>query len=350
MGTVSAPIVVTSYGTGRAEIAGGVWLDGGTHNITFDDLDFTDSASGIIASCGSCSANPTYDIIIQNSIIHDTPSTGLQCNPNDHNWLIRHNTFRHIGDSGLITYYCRDIVITGNTINDTGWNAAITYGKHGIYSKSVGSEISYNDISGNAGGGAVSIRTHGQRIFGNALHDTMYPLAFFNYDNKAQDPGVATYIYYNRMWNIGGYGFYYDNGLDPSGQVSTVNFVIANNTFVFNNASEGFNFSLTPSTAHVTFANNIATGTFGNAFRTCPTCSEYNNIWNGGASMPHGTGDIVANPLVGGAPGLALPSNSPAIDRGSLSVPGLSYTVSADGAPLHYQSSAPDMGAVESPY
>ena len=346
-GTAGSPIVFGSYGSGQATISntqGAVWFAGKSY-LTFDNLDLTSggSATGVFAGSGSAGSD---HIVLRNSVVENSGGVGVIApNAGDSAWTISHNTFRNLGDSGLIIF-ASNTMISGNTITHVGVNAAITYGKHGIYAKGPDMTIANNDISDVTGGQAVSIRFHGARVYGNTIHDTGYGFAFFDYD-PAPAPQGTSYIYDNRLWNISGWGFYYDNFADPNGNAPTVDFVVASNTFSFNGASEAINVS--PSgTAHVTIANNIFTGTYASALRSAPTTVENHNDWYGaGSNVPHNAGDVTTAPNLAAAPGFALPGGSPLVDAGA-SLGSLAYTSSCDGSALSFCGGAPDLGAVES--
>ena len=242
-----------------------------------------------------------------------------------------------------------NITVSHSTITDTGWNPAITWGKHGIYDKGPNTTIANNDFAANAGGQAISLRFHGAHVYGNTIHDTPYGIAFFDYDT-APGPQGTDYIYDNRLWNISGYGFYYSGETDPQGNPPTVGFVLASNTFQLTSGSEAVNVSEIPAGASATLANNIFTGSYGSAYRGCATCSEYNNDWYGGSSnIPSGSGDLHVNPSLSAAAAALTPAaGSAVIDAGTTAVPGLSYVAACDGAPLHYCGARPDQGSAES--
>jgi hypothetical protein len=347
-GTSSAPIRFGSYGTGRAVLHAGpgtdVYLPSGSHDFVFDNLDLT--GSGILLSSAG-SGTGVYNVTIKNSYFHDTPQSAINDAIHaDHNWTITANTFRHIGDSAIFVWGS-DVSITGSVIADTGWNSAIAWGKHGIYDKGADSIIAFNDFSANAGGQAISLRAHGARVYGNTVHDTGYGIGFFDYDTTAMPQG-SNFVYNNRFWNITGWGFYYSNQSDPQGNPPSINFVIASNTFSMANASEAVNVSEVPSVASVTLANNIFTGSYGSAYRGCPTCKEFNNNWYGGGyNIPKGLGDSYVAPSLSAAPSLAPRSTSPGIDAGTASSTGLGYVAACDGGTMRYCGLSPDMGAVE---
>ncbi len=125
--------------------------------------------------------------------------------------------FRHLGDDGLLVQGGQ-VTIDSSTITDTGWNPALTYGKHGIYAKGPTMTISNNDISYDTNGSAISLRYAGARVFGNTIHDTPYAFSLF-----PQDPANTgtDRIYENRMWNITGFAFYYAGTIQRPADGST---------------------------------------------------------------------------------------------------------------------------------
>jgi hypothetical protein len=333
-----------SYGTGSALLQGPgnpVYFPDGVHDITLKNLDVS-GAYILVLSGGN-----TYNIALTGSVIHDTPYAGVATQTTDHDWTVSANTFRHTGDTAVLVGATRE-VIDRNTIADAGWNAGVGgAGSHGIYDKGPDTTISNNDISGVPNGQAVSLRLHGARVFGNAIHDTPFAIAFFDYDTAAAPQG-NNYVYNNRLWNISGWGFYYGGQPDPNGQAPSVGFVVASNSFLFSGAAEATNLSEVPAAANVRLVNNIFSGTFGSAYRGCSTCVEDHNNWNGGSSnLPSGVGDLRLNPELSAPSALAPSASSPGVDRGSMSLQGLTYAQLCDGQPLHYCGSAPDLGAAE---
>lgn len=342
-GTASAPIVFGSYGSGDAKIAnpsGAVWIPSGTHDLTFDNLDL--SSQNRIVFAGAAGGAPVTNIVLENSTIHDSPDAGLHVQPQDSDWVLRGNTFRHLGDSGLIVEGSH-ISIDDNTITDTGWNPGITYGKHGIYAKGADLTIDGNDISHDTGGSGISLRAGGDRVFGNAIHDTPYAITIFPQD-PANDGTIS--IYYNRLWGITGFAFYYD-GTNTNGDPSGIDVVWASNTTELDHASEAVNVSEITA-ARVWVENSIFAGSYESAYRGCGTCAEEHNDWSGGASnVPAGPGDSHAFPDLSAAPLLVPATASPAIDAGTAAVPSLDYIEGCGGGVLRYCHHAPDEGAVE---
>ena len=346
-GSASSPISFGSYGTGRAKLVHNatVWLNSGLHDLVFRNLDLSagGAASGIFTSTGS--GPGVSNVVLRDSYLHDTAAEGIDSPQHaDHDWRIEGNTISHTGDSGMILWGSNDLV-TGNTIADTGWDTALTYAAHGIYAKGADMTIAGNDISASRGGQAISLRYHGARVYGNAIHDTGYGIGFFDYDLSPAPQGTS-YVYLNRFWNITGWGFYYDNQPDPQGHVPTVSFVLANNTFHFVGASEAVNVSPVPAGTTVELANNVFEGSYGSAYRGCSSCSEHHNDWSGaGWNIPSGVGDLRVDPALSAPSALAPTLGSPIVDRGSASVTGFSFAAVCDGQALHFCGLAPDMGA-----
>ena len=341
-GSSGDPVRFASYGSGRASLTNGIWVPAGRHDLVFDDLDI--SSNGILVA-SAASGSGVQDITLENSALHDTPQAGVNIQPQDSHWTVSGNSFRHIGDSAIINW-APGTVISGNSFTDIGWNPQITYAKHGIYAKGADMVIDDNDFSDIPNGQAVSIRYHGARVYGNTIHDTPYAFAFFDFDTSPAPQGVSE-IYDNKTWNVNGYAFYYGSGTDPNGKPPSVSFVLANNTFQLA-GGEAVNLADTPSSASITLANNIFAGSYGSAYRGCPTCSEHNNDWSGATSdIPTGNGDLTANPDLNPAPNLNPQTGSPVIDAGTTTIPDLTYTPTCNGTPTSYCGTNPDIGSDE---
>jgi hypothetical protein len=341
-GSASAPISFGSYGSGLAQISnadGAVWLPAGEHDLTFTNLDLSSSGGIVFASSGSGAG--VSGIVLENSVVHDSPYAGLESQSQDSNWMIEGNTFRHIGDSGLLVMGSQT-TITGNTITDTGWNTSLNYGKHGIYDKAPGTTITNNDISDQTNGSAISLRYAGARVIGNRLHDTAYGVSFFPQDPSNSGLNV---IAYNRMWNISGFAFYYAGTTDTN-QPAGIDAVFASNTAQLSDPSaEAVNVSEITA-AHVWVANNVFTGSYGSAYRGCSSCVENNNDWYGaGSNIPSGSGDLYTDPDISAEPALTPAAGSPLLNAGTTNIPDLSYSATCDSNPFDYCGTAPDLGA-----
>jgi hypothetical protein len=283
-GTAGAPITFASYGTGRATIAnreGAVWFAGRSH-LVFDHLRLTSAGSSANVFAGSPSGGSSY-ITISGSVITGSRGIGVVApTAADSHWTIRDSTLAHLGDSGLVLLGGPHLV-TRNTITDTGSNPAITWGKHGIYSKGPDQTISYNDFSKNLNGQAISIRFHGARVVGNTIHDTPSAIAFFDYDT-APAPQGTSFVQKNRGWNITDYAFYYDGQVDPQGKAPSVDFVVTANSFkLTSRTAEAVNVSPSGS-AKVPLADNVFSGVFGNGLRAAASTVALRNVFSGGSA------------------------------------------------------------------
>jgi hypothetical protein len=341
-GTPGAPITFGSYGPGLARLAnrdGAVWIPAGEHDLAFNGLDLSSTGAIVFASAGHGSG--VARVVLQDSVLHDSPYSGLSNQPQDSGWTVEDDTFRHLGDSGLIVQADRT-TIEGSTIVDTGWNPALDYGKHGVYAKAPNVTIEDNDISRNANGSAISLRYGGAQVIGNAIHDTRYAVSLF-----PQDPansGTAQ-IRDNRMWGITGFAFYYA-GENTDGRPSGIDVLWASNTAQLDGADEAVNVSELAGPS-VVVVNSVFTGSYGSAYRGCTTCRELANDWFGGRSnMPDGTGDLHRAPALSSAPSLAPTASSPLIDAGTV-LATTGYAPGCDGLPWHFCGVAPDLGAVE---
>jgi hypothetical protein len=348
-GTAARRISFGSYGRGRATIAnpaGAVWIPDGRSYLTFENLELSTGRSAVSIFAGAATGTGNTAITLRHSTLTKTGGSAIVSKQrSDAGWRILGNTIAQTGDSAMILLGAGALVAQ-NTIAGVGWNSSIAWGKHGIYAKGPRITIDRNDISGVPHGQAVSLRFHGARVFGNTIHDTPFAIAFFDYDTAAAPQGTG-YIYNNRLWNISGWGFYYDGQLDPNGHAPSVDFVLASNTFSFSGASEAVNVSPSGS-ARVTLANNAFMGSYTSGLRAARTTREYHNGWAGGRlNLPRGAGDIYSVGGVSSAPMLAPQHSSALVDGGSRRVSGIRYHHACDGRLLHFCGSAPDIGAGE---
>ena len=179
-GTAAAPIVFGSYGNGQATITMGVWF------ISHDYLSFDNLRLGPESGFqgGRDSSTPANHITIQNCTISlkaNSPDLGVYSYGND--WTIDGNTIEEIGNSGMLlngdTYE-----ITGNTINNVGLDAAIPYGKHGIYLRVSNATVTHNTIT-NFSSEGISARFHNSTITDNYIAGGPTAIGFFEYDPTA---------------------------------------------------------------------------------------------------------------------------------------------------------------------
>lgn len=183
-GAKGARIIYSSFGSGRAILRQGVVVDSIAW-ITVKRLQMRGTAEGVGSGGGS---GARHIDVIENRISH--VERGINSpNPADRDWLIADNTIRHTGDSGVIVQGS-SFTITRNVIHDTGRDARITYGKHGIYSKSAHVRISDNSISDFATEG-ISTRFPDAKIIDNVIRGGESGIAYYR---DAAMPGATTTI------------------------------------------------------------------------------------------------------------------------------------------------------------
>ena len=358
-GTASAPITFGSFGTGKANLSGGIWFSQKS-NLTFDGLAVDDGSSpgDLSAIQASASGSGSTAITIEHCAFTHVRIGVNSANTGDAGWKIDDTLIQYTRDSGAIVIG-HDFTFSGNTILDTGQDASIAYGKHGVYAKGPGLTFVDNTIRRFSDDG-ISLRYHDATVVGNTISDGPIGVAWFQVDPGS---GGTTTIAYNRITGTTSSGIY----VSPSdaGGTTRESFVIADNTVkgASGNASD-----LSRTGGSLTLANNVFTGAVSPTVRVYlpgGAYTEHNDAFSSTSAAPQivlgsswlglaayasasgqGSGDTTAAPDLDAD--LAPASGSPLVDAGSSSVRGASYTTGCDGAAWHYCGSAPDMGAVES--
>jgi parallel beta helix pectate lyase-like protein len=179
-GTATAPIVFGSYGSGQATITMGVWF------ISHDYLTFENLRLGPESGFqgGRDGSTPADHITIRGctiSLSAHSPDLGVYSYGND--WTIEGTTIEQIGNSGMLLNG-DSYLITGNTINNVGLDAAIPYGKHGIYLRVSNATVTHNTIT-NFSSEGISARFHNSTISDNYIADGPTAIGFFEYDPTA---------------------------------------------------------------------------------------------------------------------------------------------------------------------
>jgi hypothetical protein len=186
--------------------------------VTFENLLLTTGNSDGVIFAGS-SGTSTH-VTLRDSVLRDSNYAAVnQPNSGDSNWLIRNNVIRHVGDSGMILAGFNDVV-WGNTIADVGWNPALDYGKHGIYSKGRGVLVAKNRIIGFPNGSGVSLRYSDARVIDNTISYGSTAISSYHEDDQVG----TSFITGNRISAVTRAAFYYDDG---GGE----NFIVTANTF-----------------------------------------------------------------------------------------------------------------------
>jgi hypothetical protein len=348
-GTGAAPIVFDSYGSGRATITAGIYLNS-VSNLEFENLNVTSTGKGIFSSASGSGARA---IVLRNLTISDVPLAGISANNvSDSAWIIDGVTISHTGDSGIY-FVGSNFTISESTIAVTGTRPSIGYPRHGIYAAGPTPTIVSNTITQSSTSG-ISLRYQNGFVEGNRISGGARGISF---EEQATTAGT-TRIVYNAISNVT------DSGIVVA-RTAIENFVVANNT-IRGSGTYGMYFQVVP---NLTIANNIVQATAWGAGllsvrAPSVSYSEHNNLWYGGSSMPfywngtartfgayqnasrQGLADLARDPVLG--PDFALPSASPAIESGSRTVdPSLQYRALCDGRPFSYCGVAPDLGAYE---
>jgi parallel beta-helix repeat protein len=356
-GTAGAPITYSSFGTGRATLTRGVWFASRSYFV-LDNLKIDRGpgwgGQGIASSARGAASR---SVTIRNCVIVNV-TLGIQpVRSDDANWLIENNVIDNAGDSGILLHGSGHTVV-GNTITNTGRNSSISYGKHGVYSRSANVTIQDNVIRKFQSAG-VSVRYRNSAVVGNRISGGAIGISWFQYDTAR---GNSKFLY-NTIDGVTSAGIYVDPN-DPSGAGRTVeSFVVAHNTI---DARAGAGMNLNTS-ANLVVVNNVVTGTPTYSYQaTSPgSYTERNNLWFHASRPPSfnwngrvsglagyrsasgaGADDVVADPLLDSA--YRLRDGSPAIDRGSSPVWLLASRSACDGTWHSFCGSAPDLGTFES--
>jgi hypothetical protein len=178
-GAAGAPVVFGSYGTGKAKLTQGIWF-ASKNWLAFTNLEITGVSQGVSASASGTGSD---HIVVQGMDIHDVSIAVNSAHMGDDDWSIQDNTIARTGDSGMILLGTR-FLISGNTIEDTGTNTAIAYGKHGIYLKVIDARVVANTIRRFQASG-VSVRYRNSVVADNTIESGPIGVAWFQYDTVA---------------------------------------------------------------------------------------------------------------------------------------------------------------------
>jgi hypothetical protein len=180
-GTSAAPVVFGSYGGGRARLTRSVVLRGASF-VVVQDLDVRDVDQGIVSAASSPSGS--RGVVVQRNRIGDAGIAIHSTHEADADWVVRGNDIANTRDSALIVVGS-GAQISGNDIENAGFDESIDYGKHGIYLKGAHGVVTGNRIRGFPGGSAVSIRRHDSRVEGNELAGGLIGISWFQEDAGA---------------------------------------------------------------------------------------------------------------------------------------------------------------------
>jgi len=267
-GTARLPIVFDSYGGGRANVRGGIFLSS-VSNLVFSDLRvISPSGKGVFSSAGGGGAR---SITLRNVAVADTPLAGISSNNRlDADWRIEGVVVSHTGDSGIY-FVGSHFTIDGSTITHTGRRRVIPYPRHAIYAKGNAPTIVGNIIRDFSTSG-ISLRRQGGRVEGNLVSSGRKGISF---DDEATAPGT-TRVACNTIRDVS------DSGIAINSAASE-RFVLVGNAIV-DAGRYGVYSETVPA---LTLAHNVvqvrsAAGALLGARSSIGRYGEHDNVWYAG--------------------------------------------------------------------
>jgi hypothetical protein len=370
-GREGAPILLTSYGSGRANLTSGISLASRSW-LTLRDLKVDTGAWRTAGSTRgvmtASSGTGVQHLVIEDCAFVNVAMGLLIQNRLDRFWTVRRNTIQYTRDSGILIYDPTkadevggsDMLFESNQLLDNGIDTTIAYKKHAVYD--IGTDLTWrNNTVRRFSEGAFSLRARGNTLEGNTISDGPYGIYHSAYDGT---PGT-TRIAYNKISNVTGAAI----ELNSAGKTANVeSFVIANNTIHPSASAPGIR--VIGTAGSVTVANNLVTTVSGYAVRIdrlpAGGYTEKHNLvhstagaqawaWLGAgysslstyqAASGRGAGSIAADPKLDAR--LTPLATSPAVDSGSTSVASLTYRSACGGNAYEYCGQSVDIGGVES--
>jgi hypothetical protein len=171
-GAPGAPIVLGSYGPAPATISRGAWFSGRDH-LVFQSLSLDAPGTSGLQGRGS-------GIVVQ-GVTAGRTTIGLWADGAD--WTIEDSRVHSTADSGMVVLGQRP-TIRDNAVVDTGQDASIPYGRHGIYLKAAQASVTGNAISSFADSG-VSVRNRDSVVEGNRISGGPIGISWFQEDAEA---------------------------------------------------------------------------------------------------------------------------------------------------------------------
>src|SRR5581483_1538779 len=373
-------------------------VDSGT--VTADWLN-----AGIGGGIGSNPSAQSYNITVDTVIVEHW-YVGINVGPMDYNWTIKNSIIDSMGDSGIVInrYWdnggtppqtCLNCQTNDTIIDNTITNTGLLHASHpdslahshGIYDNAITSTIRGNLIT-NFDDSGISARYRGSAIENNIIDGARpgvgpfgyFGISYFDYDDANASSTNGSIWTYNKIRNITDAGIYINKTRGGTNPSTSENFTIADNTIAAD-LPAGYKIEVEYTSGWLQIANNVATGTATTDIMVAGCSSPGNGLPSGGFEMNddfydpgstmqwcfngtagsrlsntsppgwvqssgEGTADTTSDPLVDPL-WFTLGAGSSAINAGTSSVTGLTYTASCDGALYHYCGSAPDMGAAE---
>lgn len=227
-GSAGEPITYTSYGSGAADIAGGVYLNSESY-LTFTNLAITSSTAPGIGT-GAAGGGVT-NIVVSDSSISSTNDAsiggygiGLR-NTQDANWTIESDRIADTADSGIFSVGSH-MTIDQDVFVDNGIGTHCGTGAgqnpcHAVYAKGPDDTVTNNTITDPQTAG-VSIRFQNEIVENNTITGGQKGIAF---NSESTTPGTTT-ISGNRLSGQSDTGITIAAGSEPLYE----SFVVSNNT------------------------------------------------------------------------------------------------------------------------
>jgi len=211
------PIVYTSYGTGQANLTGGVYLNSNS-NLTFTDLAITSATSPGIGT--SASGSGVTNVVVSDSSVSSTYNAGIGGygiglrSTRDSNWTIQNDRVADTADSGVFSLGS-SVTIEQDVFVDNGIGAYCGTGAgqnpcHAIYAKGSNFTITGNTIT-NPQTAGVSLRFQNNVVTGNKIYGGQKGIAF---NSEATTPGT-TVMTGNLLFGQSDTGILLASGKDP---------------------------------------------------------------------------------------------------------------------------------------
>ena len=277
-GTAGAPVVFSTYGSGRAVLDGtgasgyaGVAVTGrsslvfehltlrgwkagnqavylaGAVAVRFDDVSIEDSAEGFHQSPSA----PSTGVTISHSHVAQIDGgagsgVGINVTSGSAGWHVSDTVIEHVADSCVIDQGA-DSLYERVTAADCGFGG-LTYGTHGFYLKGPRQTLRDSSIR-HAFTNCISVRFQDATIVGNTVSDCPIGIAWFE---DATAPGTVT-IVRNRVSDAGT-GIYVDSS-------PTQSFSISQNTIIGGRRSGAKTDAIVSNDAsRVAITNNVVAG------------------------------------------------------------------------------------------
>ena len=392
-GTAGAPVVFSTYGSGRAVLDGtgasgyaGVAVTGrsslvfehltlrgwkagnqavylaGAVAVRFDDVSIEDSAEGFHQSPSA----PSTGVTISHSHVAQIDGgagsgVGINVTSGSAGWHVSDTVIEHVADSCVIDQGA-DSLYERVTAVDCGFGG-LTYGTHGFYLKGPRQTLRDSSVR-HAFTNCISVRFQDATIVGNTVSDCPIGIAWFE---DATAPGTVT-IVRNRVSDAGT-GIYVDSS-------PTQSFSISQNTIIGGRRSGAKTDAIVskrrePRRDHEQRRRRRASqaarrrrhpaGAYverGNALYAPGAVYAWNDSYASTAVAFAGlrgqaSADLTVDPKVTStrpsAPDFRLSTTSPVRDAGVRDPAGLALSPGCDGASAHYCGAAPEPGAIELP-